>query len=79
MQGLFRPLWELRGIILAHTGRGHSRVKAYAMLTKGEVGVDKSKYVRKNIPFCTYFVIFSYARYFYHTLLFLALIFITVL
>ena len=30
------------------------------------------EYVRKNVPFCTCFVIFSYAGSFYHTLLSLA-------
>ena len=42
-------------------------------------GVDTSKYVRKKVPFCTYFVIVSYTGDFYHTLLSLASTFITLL
>ena len=37
------------------------------------------KHVCKISLFCMYFVIFSYARYFYHTFLSLASTFITVL
>ena len=60
----------------ARKGKG-GQAKAYAMCAIGE-RFDASKYVRKNVAFCTYFLICLYARYFYHTLLSLVLTFITV-
>ena len=48
------------------------------MRTKGE-GAEAFKYVRKKVPFYMYFVMFSYARYFYHTLQSSVTTFITVL
>ena len=48
------------------TQRGRGQAKLYAMRTMGE-GAYTWKYVRKNVPFCTCFVIFSYAGRFYHT------------
>ena len=42
-------------------------------------GVGTSRYVHREAPFSMYFVVFSYARYFYHTLLSLEATFITVL
>ena len=45
-------------------GRGSN--KAYAMRTRRE-GAHTWKYVRNNVPFCTYFAMFSYAGSFYHT------------
>ena len=71
----------LRGVI--HLVRTHkvmkgSQAEAYAMHTRGEGGGAHTwKYVLLNVPFCTCFVIFSYAGYFYHTLLPLASTFIT--
>ena len=62
-------------------GRGHS-FSTYAQRGKGVKqkrtpcvqggGAYTWKYVRKNVPFCTCFVIFSYAGSFYHTLFSLA-------
>ena len=43
-----------------------SQEKAYVMHTRR---VDTSKYVRKKVPFCIYFIIFSFTRYFHHTTL----------
>ena len=42
-------------------------------------GVGTSKYVHNKTPFCMYFVMFSYARYFCHTLLSLMMSFMSVL
>ena len=41
--------------------------------------VNFFQYPRTNVPLCMHFVIFSYARYFYHTLLSLATVFTVVL
>ena len=46
---------------------------------EGGEGTDTSKYVRKKVAFCSWFVIFSYARCFCHTLLSLASIFTSAL
>ena len=51
----------------ARRGEG-GRAKAYTKCTRRE-GVHTYKYVRKSVPFLHVSVIFSYARYFYHTLL----------
>ena len=48
------------------------------MHTRGR-GADTSKYVRKKVPFYMYFVIFSYGRYLFHSLLPLVKTFTTVL
>ena len=54
------------------------QAKVYTICTGGRE-TDTFKYVNKEVPFCMYFVIFSYARYFYHTLQSLVMTFITVL
>ena len=66
---------------LYYSSRGHS-VSTYAQRGEGVKqkrtpcvqgrGAYTWEYVRKNFPFCTCFVIFSYAGSFYHTLLSLA-------
>ena len=57
---------------------GGGQAKAYAIRTREE-GVDRPKYLLQKVPFCMDFVIFSYAKYFYHTLLSLVTTFISVL
>ena len=51
-----------------------ARVNAYVMRTRGR-GFGTSKHAL--VPFRTYFVIMSYAKYFYHTLMCSAMAFIT--
>ena len=68
------PINDRRGqsfITFARRGRGSSKSVPHAY--KGEGGVDTSKYARKKKSlFCSYVVLFSYARYFFHALLCLA-------
>ena len=51
----------------AQRGRGVKQKRTPCI--HGGMGAYTWKYVRKNVPFCTCFVILSYAGSFYHALL----------
>ena len=61
--------YEVIHLVRTHKG-GEGSSKSVRHAYKG--GAYTWKYVRKNIPFCTCFVIFSYAGSFYHAFLSLA-------
>ena len=70
---------EYIGVIhLVFTHKGEGAEQKCIPCVQGR-GVDTSKYVHNSIPFCMYFVIFSYANTFHYTLLSLLTTFTTVL
>ena len=72
-QLLFAPLGGRSFSTYARTGEGVKQ--EYMLCIQGEEGLT---HARKS-PFCMYFVVFPYERYFHHTLMSLVTTFITVL